>query len=433
MNVPEELIIRYAILSFTWAEYLWESYLSSRQYRKVKEIREVPTILEGTITQEMFDKARLYNLAKLQFGFIIGTISVLISTIVITCNIFLLIWNLAMSIRIVDSEILTSCIWVSILLTISAIIELPLTIYYTFGLEEKFGFNKQTVFFFIWDNTKQFMLIHIFSWIITSLIIVLIKSSGDFFFLYLWLLICIMIIVLCFLYPWVIAPVFDKFVPLPEGELRTEIENLATRLNFPLNQLYVVEGSKRSSHSNAYLCGLFKTKRIVLFDTLLAKRDGESVYKNDEILAILTHELGHWKYNHIIKKMIFIQMNLLLLFIAFSFLFKYPPIYYAFGFYDQQPVLIGLIILQYLMIPYNILSSFLMNYLSRKFELQADLFAVELNRGEPLIRALIQMNKDNLGFPIYDDLYSAWHHSHPPLLKRIAILKRAAQIRRNQS
>jgi STE24 endopeptidase len=210
--------------------------------------------------------------------------------------------------------------------------------------------------------------------------------------------------------------------------------------------LYVVEGSKRSSHSNAYFYGFYKFKRIVLFDTLLEiserKKIKESIGEEwkesdedeksakagcnkDEILAVLGHELGHWKLNHILKNLILAQVQIFLMFLLFAFLSKSKPLYVAFGFTDSQPVLIGLmIVLQYILAPYSALVNFLMTVLSRKFEFQADTFAAELGRADALKTALIKLNNDNLSFPIFDWLYSAWNHSHPPLLERIEALNK---------
>ncbi|CAL1273872.1 unnamed protein product [Larinioides sclopetarius] len=215
-----------------------------------------------------------------------------------------------------------------------------------------------------------------------------------------------------------IAPLFDKFTPLPEGTLRTRIEELAKSISFPLKKLYVVEGSKRSSHSNAYFYGFYKNKRIVLFDTLI-----KTGCNNDEILAVLAHELGHWKLNHVLKNLIIAQVNLFLCFAVFALLFKNSSLYAAFGFHDQQPVIVGLVVIfQYVFSPYNEVLSFLMTALSRRFEFQADAFAKVLNKAADLRSALIKLNRDNLGFPVYDWLYSTWHHSHPPLLERIHAL-----------
>ncbi|KAJ8933637.1 hypothetical protein NQ314_013900 [Rhamnusium bicolor] len=423
MITVDENTVRNTILFLLWAEFAWETYLSIRQFNKARTTTEVPAELKSVMDKEEFKKAQNYSLAKLKFGFFKDTHSIILTSAVIYYGILSSAWDYSESINPFKGEVTTSSIWLFIMSLCSSLIELPLTIYYTFVLEEQFGFNKQTAAFFVWDKIKAFFISQIITLMISSVVIVIIKNGGPYFFVWLWAVVCVISMILLTIYPAVIAPLFDKYTPLPEGKLRTEIENLASRLHFPLTQLYVVEGSKRSSHSNAYFYGLFKSKRIVLFDTLLAKDDGSGC-KDDEIIAVLSHELGHWSHNHIIKNLIVMQINLFLLFAGFSIMFKYPPLYKALGFYRTQPVLVGLfVVLQYVMMPYNTLLSFLMTCLSRKFEFQADNFAVNLGNADPLERALLQLNKDNLGFPINDDLYSAWHHSHPPLLERIAVLR----------
>lgn len=394
------------------------------QHKKGYATTQVPPELSNTMTKETFDKARLYMLAKSKFSMFRETFSVVESTVIIYFDILPKIWAYSQSLNPYGGEVITSCLWLFILTTILTIIDLPLTIYNTFVLEEEFGFNKQTSGFFIWDKIKAYILSQVFTVMFSSIIVVTIQSGGTYFFVWLWIVVCVICFIMYTIYPSFIAPLFDKYTPLPDGELRTQIENLASQLKFPLTQLYVVEGSKRSSHSNAYFYGLFNSKRIVLFDTLLAKDDGTGC-KNDEILAVLSHELGHWYFNHITKNFLALQINLFLLFAGFSYLFKFPAIYKALGFYDIQPVLVGLfIVVQYVMLPYNALLSFVLTCFSRRFEFQADSFAIKLGKGSYLINALVQLNKDNLGFPIYDDLYSAWHHSHPPLLERINVIKK---------
>ena len=198
-------------------------------------------------------------------------------------------------------------------------------------------------------------------------------------------------------------------------------------------------GSKRSSHSNAYFYGFFKNKRIVLFDTLIegyvkeetaTAEDSVKTPKkgcnNPEILAVLGHELGHWKLNHVTKNIIISELNILFMFLCFNLLFQYKPLYEAFGFHNSQPVFIGLyIVTSFIFSPYNAILSFLTTLLSRHFEFEADRFARQLGHAVNLKSSLIKLNLDNLGFPIYDWLYSSWHHSHPTLLQRLNALDKS--------
>jgi len=324
---------------------------------------------------------------------------------------------------------------------------LPFSVYSTFVIEQKHGFNKQTVPFYIKDQIKKFFIGQIIQAPILAGIIKIVYWGGDHFYLYLWLFAMFMLLFLMTVYPDYIAPLFDSYIPMPEGDLRAGIESLAASVEFPLYKLFVVVGSKRSTHSNAYFYGFYKFKRIVLFDTLLelaernklkTKEDEEKEKdeevdekaakmgcNNNEILAILGHELGHWKLNHVLKNLLISQVQIFLMFALFAFLSKAKPLYSAFGFEDAQPVLVGLmVVLQFILAPYSAVVNFAMTNLSRKFEFQADEFAGDLGRAVPLRSALIKLNNDNLSYPVYDWLYSAWNHSHPPLLERIEALKK---------
>lgn len=376
------------------------------------------------ITVQTFDKARLYSIDKSSFSIAKDLFAIILSTFVVYKGLFYDFWLLAGNVCPWRNEIAHSCVWLLIVNTMSTIVGLPFSIYHTFVLEERYGFNKQTVDFFIKDKLKAFALSQVLSVPISAFVIFIVQKGGEYFFIWLWLMVGVITLILLTIYPAYIAPWFDKYTPLPDGELRTAIELLAKELKFPLGQLYVVEGSKRSAHSNAYFYGLFREKRIVLFDTLFPKEDNHGC-QNDEILAVLSHELGHWYHNHINKNLLIMELNLLFMFLSFSLMFTYEPLYTSLGFpVGVKPILVGLIaVIQFVMAPYNTVVSFLLTMLSRHFEFQADGFATSLGRAEPLKRALIKLHNDNLSFPIYDPLYSAWHLSHPPLLERLSALK----------
>jgi len=444
--------IFYGVLGFMWLEFLWECYIGYRQKKIYVNNTEVPPELSSFLDKETFTKARLYALDKAVFGGFQGWFSQLLSTAIIWYLGYRKFWEAASSTlasfgyEAEYNEILISLLFTFYMSIFSTITGLPFTLYSTFVLEERHGFNKQTIGFFVKDQVKKFVIGQVIQAPILAGIIKIVYWGGDYFFVYLWLFAVAMTLFLMTIYPDLIAPLFDKYTPMPEGELRTQIEDLAASVEFPLYKLYVVEGSKRSSHSNAYFYGFFKFKRIVLFDTLLEeeerkklktesdeeeKKDDNEEKKtskgcnNPEIVAVLGHELGHWKMNHVLKNIIIGQIQIFLMFALFAYLSKSKPLYLAFGFEDSQPVLIGLmIVLQYITAPYSAVIGFLMSVLSRHFEFQADEFAAKMGKAKDLKSALVKLNNDNLGFPIYDWLYSAWNHSHPPLLERIDALKK---------
>ncbi|XP_013192336.1 CAAX prenyl protease 1 homolog [Amyelois transitella] len=433
MAIDEGLIV-FLILLFSWSEYLWEQYLSMRQLKIYKTNNTIPNDLKEMLNEESFKKARLYGIDKSKFKIVKEFYSIIFTTVILYKRWIYVAWNMsenmAASFNISpDREILVSCVFMTFVTLFNFIVNMPFKIYGTFVLEEKHGFNKQTVGFFIKDQLKSLLLSLVITLPIISIAIYIIMLGGNMFVVWLWLFTTVATLLLLTLYPTVIAPLFDKFVPLPDGTLRMGIENLASKLKFPLSQIFIVEGSKRSAHSNAYFSGLFGAKRIVLFDTLLEKYDEEKKKTTgcteSEILGVLAHELGHWSCSHIYKSILLTEVNLLLLFTAFGLLFKYSMLYTSLGFpADQEPIIIGLIVvLQMILAPYNSVLSFFATAMSRKFEFEADNFAVSLNFSNELRSALIKLGKDNLDYPIYDKLYSLWYHSHPTLLHRIENIK----------
>ncbi|XP_059140651.1 CAAX prenyl protease 1 homolog [Physella acuta] len=469
----EEETIFNAVLLFTWLTFVWETYLSLRQRHVALTSKTVPDKLVGVMEQETFEKARAYHLDKSTFGLIHSVYGQIESTLILCFGGFPACWNLSAffltRLNFPQGEIIQSLVFLVLAMIFSSVTSLPWSLYSTFVIEERHGFNKQTLGFFFKDTAKQFVVTIAIALPVTAALILIIQAGGTYFFIYAWLFTLVVSLVMITVYADYIAPLFDKFTPLPDGELRTRIEELAQSINFPLKKLFVVEGSKRSSHSNAYFYGFFNNKRIVLFDTLLedytpdnkqiqeenqtgentstetqegevkkeveekgkdeevtgekSKKKTKKGCNNDEVLAVLSHELGHWYLNHVLKQLVLSQVNLLLCLMVFAVLMKETVLYSAFGF-DTQPTLIGLIIIfQFIFAPYNEILSFIVTHITRKFEFQADAFARKMKQAELLRSALIKLNEDNLSFPLSDWLYSAWHFSHPPLLDRLKALE----------
>uniref|UniRef100_A0A672L2F1 CAAX prenyl protease n=1 Tax=Sinocyclocheilus grahami TaxID=75366 RepID=A0A672L2F1_SINGR len=459
LALPVEDKIFYAVLVFSWTVYIWEAYLAYRQRKIYSATMHVPTELGKIMDSETFEKSRLYQLDKSNFGFWSGLYSEAEGTLILLLGGIPFLWKVSgiLTARFgfgAEYEISQSLVFLMLATLFSALTGLPWSLYSTFVIEEKHGFNQQTVGFFLKDALKKFAVTQCILLPVTSLLLYIIKIGGDYFFIYAWLFTLVVSLILVTIYADYIAPLFDKFTPLPDGELKSAIESMSKSIYFPLTKIYVVEGSKRSSHSNAYFYGFFKNKRIVLFDTLLedysplnksgekepgtgeeneaAGNESKSKPKvrnkkqgcsNPEVLAVLGHELGHWKLGHTVKNIVISQMNSFLCFFLFAVLIGRKELFIAFGFHDTQPTLIGLmIIFQFIFSPYNELLSFCLTVLSRRFEFQADAFARNMGRSSELYSALIKLNKDNLGFPVADWLFSMWHYSHPPLLERLRAL-----------
>lgn len=447
------------VLASSWVFWLWETYLDWRQYQVYRTTQKVPKELEKHIDHGTFVKAKAYAIDRATFGFLSGIYGEVQSTITIIYFLLPYFWATSGDVMksfgfsnssTIEWEIFQSIVFQFLTSLVSSLIGLPLSIYSTFVIEERHGFNKQTASFFAWDKCKSFIVSLLITTPINAAMIYIVRRGGEYFFLYLWVLCCVVTLLLTFFHGE-IAAIFDKFSPLAKGELRDRIEKLAEGLKFPLSNIFVVESSKRSSHSNAYQSGIFNRKRIVIYDTLIegyydkkeqageteatAKKEEEASGEkedssdkkrkgctDDEILAVLCHELGHWHRGHLIKNLIFAELNLFLIFMLFSSFYKNPVFYAAFGFNNEMPAIIGLTLFFMVLTPYNKLLGFIMTLISRHFEYEADNFAKKQGYADKLKIGLVKLNIDNLGFPVHDELYSTFNHSHPTLIQRIKAL-----------
>ncbi|KAJ3072171.1 CAAX prenyl protease 1 [Podochytrium sp. JEL0797] len=381
----------------------------------------VPSFLTDKISAEEHEKAKEYGRDKSAFEFAASVYQQVIATGILVCGVMPAIWGLSRGVLEGvglggEREILRSIVFVIISLLSSSLIDVPFSLYKNFVIEERYGFNKSTLSLFFVDKTKELFLTTAISAPLVAGLLRVIQWGGDKFFYYVWIFMLSFQVTLILIFPTVIAPWFNKFTPLEDGELKTQIGELAKRVKFPLTKIFVIDGSTRSSHSNAYFTGLFKDKRIVLYDTLLQHQT------NPEILAVLAHELGHWQKSHILAKLAISQLQLFLVFYTFSHFIHSSPMYTAFGFPNEHPVMIGLVLFSYIYQPIDSLSSFLSNYVSRVHEFEADTYAKRLGYAEQLKSGLIKLHSKNLGNLIPDPWYSAWHYSHPPLVERLAAI-----------
>jgi STE24 endopeptidase len=251
----------------------------------------------------------------------------------------------------------------------STILELPLGYYHHFVLEEKFGFNKMTMKLWIMDKIKGQLLTIAFGTPIGAGVLAIIKHTGDSFFYWVWLFMFGVQLIAVTIYPIIIVPIFNKLTPLSDGALKKAIDGLAGRLKFPLTELQVIDGSKRSSHSNAYFTGLPWKKKIVLFDTLIEQQTEE------QVVAVLAHELGHWSLGHTTKLIAINSVHLFFIFSLFSAFVHNKQMFAEFGFEKQMPVIIGFFLFSEVLTPSECVLQFAMNSVTRKFEYQAGLFS----------------------------------------------------------
>ena len=316
-----------------------------------------------------------------------------------------------------DNTIVITLLFFGIIIFASDIINTPFSYYSTFVIEEKYGFNKSTKKLFILDKLKGWLLMVIVGGGILALITWFYEVTTTNFWLYTWLFMSLFTFFMNLFYSKLIVPLFNKQTPLEAGELKMAIENFASKIGFQLDNIFVIDGSKRSTKANAYFSGFGSQKRITLYDTLI------NDLETDEIVAVLAHEVGHYKKKHIIYNL---SLSILLtgftLYIL-SLLVGNETLSQALGV-QSASFHIGLIAFSILYSPISELTSFLMNILSRKFEYQADDYAKTNFAAQPLISALKKLSKNSLSNLTPSDIYVKIHYSHPSLLQRILNLKK---------
>ncbi len=394
-------------------------WLSLRQAKHVADHRgAVPDEFADKITLEEHQKAADYTQAKGNFG----RIELLLGTVI------LFLWTLGGGLEWLDNlwrganwGPLTTGVAVIISFSlISSLIDLPSSLYNTFVIEEKFGFNKTTLKTFFVDMLKGAALSMVIGIPLILLVLWLMESAGDLWWLYAWIALTAFSILMMWAYPKFIAPIFNKFKPLQEGEVLERLTSLLKRTGFNSDGVFVMDGSKRSSHGNAYFTGFGKTKRIVFFDTLLKH------LTPTQVEAVLAHELGHFKRKHVLKGMI---VSISMTFIGFAllaWLMKQDWFYNALGV--SHPSTYMALILFILVAPtFSFFVGPLMARWSRKHEFEADEFAAQQSDAGELITALVSLYKKNAGTLTPDPLYSAFYDSHPPASIRIAHLKQVGQ------
>jgi STE24 endopeptidase len=305
---------------------------------------------------------------------------------------------------------------ITTVMLLSSLLELPFSLYRTFGIEARFGFNKMTLGLYFRDAIKSLLLGAALGLPLLFAVLWLMAGMGEWWWLYVWLLWVGFNLLVMFIYPTFIAPLFNRFTPLEDGITKSRIENLLTRCGFTASGLFVMDGSKRSAHGNAYFTGFGKSKRIVFFDTLLARLSG------DEIEAVLAHELGHFKRRHVMKRMISTFA------ISLGFLWLLGQVMQTSWFYEglgvSTPSTAIALLLFFMVLPvFSFLLHPLMSAYSRKHEFEADAYAAKQTAAGDLISALVKLYQDNAATLTPDPLYSKFYDSHPPAVARIHHLK----------
>ncbi len=389
-------------------------WLSGRQIAHIQAHQaEVPQAFADNISLQDHQLAADYTITKTRFG----RIPMFYDAII------LLMWTLGGGLEWLDQTarlyeldpIFTGIVVMLGFMLISSLLDLPFSLYNTFVIEEKFGFNRTTIKTFIVDMIKGAILGLVIGVPLIYVILWLMEQAGELWWIYTWLVLTAFSLLMMWIYPTIIAPIFNKFEPLEEGETLRRITGLLKRCGFSSNGVFVIDGSRRSSHGNAYFSGFGKNKRIVFYDTLLKMLD------DDQLEAVLAHELGHFKKKHIIKGM-FISFGTTLLALAIlAWLMKNDWFYTALGV-STESTYIALLLFMLVSPVFTFVLSPLMSMFSRKNEFEADAFAAEQTDARHLITALVGMYKENASTLTPDPLYSAFYDSHPPAPVRIAHL-----------
>jgi STE24 endopeptidase len=376
---------------------------------------KLPEELQDVYDDVEYQKSQNYKATKYKFGLITSTFSVLLTLGFLWFDGFEFVDNMARSYS--DNPIIIALIFFGIIMIGSDILTTPLSYYSTFVIEEKFGFNKTTVKTFFLDKIKGWLMMAIIGGGILALIIWFYQATGKYFWLYAWALVAVFTLFMNMFYSKLIVPLFNKQTPLEAGTLRDKISAYAKTVGFKLDKIFVIDGSKRSTKANAYFSGFGSEKRVTLYDTLINDLEDE------EIVAVLAHEVGHYKKKHIIFNLFAsILLTGLTLFILSLFISN-PMLSQALGV-ETPSFHIGLIAFGLLYAPISEITGLIMNVFSRKFEYQADDYAKKTYEGEPLITSLKKLSKNSLSNLTPHPAYEFMHYSHPTLLKRIKNLRK---------
>ena len=410
----------FIIISLVIFNYLFSNLLDYINHRNWKD--EIPNELKDFYDKEKYKKAKNYALSKNKISLFSSSLSFLLVISLIVFNGYGTIDQFVSSIlskffesHQIISNFIQSGVFFLILFILNSIISIPFSYYNTFVIEEKFGFNKTTKLTFFIDIIKSTLLSFFIGGILLFLALYLYENLNDGFWLWLWIGLSLLMILINMFYADLIVPIFNKLTPLDDGELRNKIEKYSKDVGYLLKNIYVIDGSKRSTKANAFFSGLGPRKTIALYDTLIEK------HTENELVAVLAHEVGHFKKKHIFSGLIMSIIQIGIMSFFFELCLKLPEISIALGGLESSFHL-GLVGFSIIFSPISILSGIIMNYNSRKNEFEADAYAKETFNGEDLSLALKKLSVDSLANIYPHPLYVFFHYSHPPLIQRLRAL-----------
>ncbi len=407
---PETIL--YIILGISLISYLFDQTLDYLNLKALKP--EVPAEIQDFYDTEKYQKSLAYQKEQSRFSFFSSAFSFILSFGMLLFGGFGFIDSWLRP--LIENQIVLALVFFGVIMIVSDIVSIPFQWYSTFVIEEKYGFNKTTVKTFILDKLKGYVLGAVIGGALVSVLIYLVNSIGPDFWIWFGLIAATFILFVNMFYTSLLLPLFNKLTPLGDGELKTAIEQFSKKVNFPLDNIFVMDGSKRSAKANAFFSGIGKKKKIVLYDTLITN------HSTEELVAVLAHEVGHFKKKHIIwSYLISIVQVFFVLFVLSRMIFN-EDLSLALGG-SQQAIHLNLIAFGILFSPISGITGLLMSLLSRKNEFEADAYAKETYDGSALSNALKRLSVDSLSNLYPHPAYVFFHYSHPPLLQRLAALK----------
>ncbi|MFM7431827.1 MAG: M48 family metallopeptidase [Flammeovirgaceae bacterium] len=404
-------IILYIILAISIVSYVFDLLLEIVNLKAQR--KEIPSEIASFYDQEKYLKSLSYTNEQTLFGFFKEGFSFLLSMSILMLGGFGWLDNFLRN--YITQEIPLALAFFGATILVSDIITIPFQLYDTFVIEEKYGFNKTSIRTFVVDKLKGYALGAIIGGLLLSILLYLIQSIGDNFWIWFGLIAIAFIFFVNMFYSSLILPLFNKLTPLEEGELKTSIETFAQKVNFPLDNIFVMDGSKRSNKANAFFSGIGKKKKIVLFDTLIKN------HSKDELVAVLAHEVGHFKKKHIVYAFVLSAMQIAFTLYILSLMVFNQQLSIALGG-TQQALHLNLIAFGILFSPISGITGLLMSIYSRKNEFEADAYAKQTFNGLSLANALKKLSVDSLDNLYPHPVYVFFCYSHPPLLKRLKAL-----------
>jgi STE24 endopeptidase len=386
----------------------WLDYLNLSHLKKFGSI--IPLEFEGQIDQALLSKTQEYNIEHTKFDFV----SSVFNNVIFLLFVFVILniynsWLMSRNL----SFILGGLIFFMLLSYAETVITMPFSLYNTFKIENKYGFNTMTFKLWVTDTIKSLIISTILTGLLISVALFLIQKSPDYWWLWVWGFFLVFGIFIMYISPYVIEPLFHKFTPIEDEELESGIRRLMQKVGIKVSRVFKMDASKRTKHTNAYFTGIGKVKRIVLYDTLIEKMD------RDEIFSVLAHETGHWKKKHLLK-FIIVTEAIALIAIYISYQLLQSDFLLNLFHIEKDSFFAKVIILGFIGSIISFPFSPLFNYFSRRHEIEADRFSYDLTENsESMISALVKLSKDNLSNLHPHPLYALFHYSHPPILERI--------------